>query len=83
MIILPLPVAEMPDDAGKACERSDDIGDGQDASEAVQEPTLIHLTAPEVSDVEEKPGQCCHNKTKGEGKQDPSCRNIKIVDSDV
>ena len=83
MIILPLPVAEMPDDAGKACERSDDIGDGQDASEAVQEPTLIHLTAFEVSDVEEKPSQCSHNKTKGEGKQDPSSKDIKIVDDDI
>ena len=83
MIILPFPVAEMSDDAGKACDRSYDVGDGQDASQAVQETTLIHLTALEVSDVEEKPSQCSHNKTKGEGKQDPSGKNIIIVDNDV
>ena len=73
----------MPDDAGKAGDRGDDVGDGQDASQAVQEPTLIHLTALEVSDVEEKSSQCSHNKTKGEGKQDPSGKDINIVDDDV
>ena len=73
----------MSDDAGKAGDRGDDVGDGQGASQAVQEPTLIHLTALEVSDVEEKSSQCSHNKTKGEGKQDPSSKDIKIVDDDI
>ena len=73
----------MSDDAGKACDRSYDVGDGQDASQAVQEATLIHLTALEVSDVEEKSSQCSHNKTKREGKKDTSGKDIKIVDYDV
>ena len=73
----------MSDDAGKAGDRGDDVGDGQDASQAVQETTLIHLTALEVGDVEEKSSQCSYNKTKGEGNKDPSSKDIKIVDYNV
>ena len=73
----------MSDDAGKAGDRGDDVGDGQYASQAVQEPTLIYLTTLEVSDVEEKSSQCSYNKTKGEGNKDPSGKDIKIVDDDI
>ena len=81
--MLPFPCTEMSDDAGKTGDRGDDVGDGQDASEAVQETTLIHLTTLEVSDVEEKSSQCSHNKTKGDGKKDPSGKDIEIVGNDV
>ena len=66
----------MPDDAGKACDRGDDVGDGQDPSQAVQETTLIHLTALEVSDVEEKSSHCSHNETKWDDDKDPSGKDV-------
>ena len=73
----------MSDDAGKAGDGGDDVGDGQDACEAVQETTLIYLTTLEVGDVEEKSSQCCHNETKWDNNNDHSCKDTKIVNDDV
>ena len=52
-------------DIYKACQCCDDVGDGQDASQAVQESTLIHLAALEVGDVDRKSGDSSYSKKNG------------------